>query len=294
MLDQRKCTVAVSVLVPTKNEERNIEACLASVAFAGECVVFDSHSTDRTVEIATAMGARVVARRFDYFSKHKNWALQHIDWRYEWVFILDADERVTADLERDIRQIVEKSGPLDGYYVARKNFFRGRWVRYGGMYPDWQLRLFRRGAALYEDRIVHEHMLVHGAVGHLSSDLVHDDDKGIERYIDRHNTYSSFEAVEAYRLLNGRLGESIDVDVYSQGPGRRRALKNFAYRWVPARWLFVFFYMYFWRMGIRDGRAGFVYCVLRMFYEFQVDVKLHELRDRQSPLYIKHKSLIER
>lgn len=147
------------------------------------------------------------------------------------------------------------------------------------MYPDWQLRLFQLGKARYEKRMVHEHMLLDGKAGHLKNPLTHHDDKGIERYIDRHNTYSSFEAFEAYKYNKARgASKTIEAKLGTSGPEHRRSLKHFAYRWVPFRPIFVFFWMYIFKLGILDGKIGFQYCILRAIYEFQIDLKVDELK----------------
>ena len=287
-------TAPVSVLVPTLNEARNLADCLAALAWAGEVVVFDSHSTDSTQQIASNWGARVVERTFSDFASHKNWALETIDFAHDWILIIDADERVTPGLEGEIRTVVARTGDRpgdrpggpDGYYLARKNIFAGRWIRHAAMYPDHNLRLFRRGRARYEPRIVHEHMICDSETGVLSEPLVHHDYKGIERYIDRHNTYSSLEAVATHIWLDGtrEAKDGLKADLFGNGPARRRAIKRFAYRYLPARPAFVFLWMYLFRLGFLDGRIGLRYCLLRFFYELQVDLKLEELRDPASPI----------
>ena len=136
----------VSVLICTKNEARNLPGCLESVAWAGDVVVFDSFSDDDTVKIAGQSGARVVQRQFDNFSAHKNWALDHVDFAHEWVLIVDADERVSPALAREITAAVARPGEICGYYLARQNYFCGTWIRHGGWYPDYNLRLLEAGA----------------------------------------------------------------------------------------------------------------------------------------------------
>ncbi|TGO02311.1 hypothetical protein PN36_27220 [Candidatus Thiomargarita nelsonii] len=283
----------LSVLIPTKNEERNIVDCLKSVSWADEIFVFDSYSSDKTVEIVREKGAKVVQREFDNFSTHKNWAIDHIDFKNEWILILDADERLTEALSKEIKLICQKtSSELKGYYIGRQIWFAGTWVRHGGWYPDWQLRLFKRGYAHYESRIVHEHMLVEGPVGFLKNHLVHDDYKGIERYFERHNTYSSMEAVEIYKTLIKQKKSTDDKlmpTLFTRGPEQRRFLKNLAYRYLPARPLFKFVWMYFIKLGFLDGRIGFRFALLKAFYEYQISLKLEELNDPESPLYKKYK-----
>lgn len=277
--------VAVSVIIPTKNEERNIAACLDGVAWAAEVIVFDSLSTDATLDIAKSKGAKIVQRQFDNFSDHKNWAIDNIDFENHWILIVDADERVTPPLAEEIRHVVEHLSEHTGYYIARKNLFSGRWIKHAGMYPDWQLRLFQAGKARYEKRLVHEHMLLDGSAGHLKTPFTHYDDKGIERYIDRHNVYSTLEAVEVYKFLNTPpVPGKISSDASTRGPGRRRRLKQLAYRWLPFRPAFVFLWMYFVKLGFLEGRIGFQYCVLRAVYEFQINLKLDELRRDGSAL----------
>jgi len=277
MADNNK--VPVSVLIPTRNEERNIVACIDGVDWADEVVVFDSLSDDTTVEIATGKGATVIQREFDNFADHKNWALENVSFAHDWILIVDADERVTPELASDIKAAIASAAPQAGYYIARKNIFSGRWIRRAGMYPDWQLRLFQSGKARYEQRIVHEHMILDGGAGYLKHPFIHHDDKGIERYIDRHNTYSSFEAFEAYKYQQQTEdSQTIASKVGEKGPEHRRSLKQFAYRYLPFRPLFVFFWMYIFRLGILDGKIGFRYCVLRAIYEFQIDLKLDELK----------------
>ncbi|MDX8410707.1 MAG: glycosyltransferase family 2 protein [Mariprofundaceae bacterium] len=286
--------VLLSVLIPTKDEERNIAACIDSVSFAGEIIVFDSLSTDYTLEIAGAKGARIMQRKFDVFSTHKNWALDNIGFDNEWILILDADERVSPELREEIISLINAPPLLNGYYVARKNMFSGKWIRHCGMYPDWQLRLLRRGKARYEDRIVHEHMILEGKAGFLNEPLFHHDYKGMNRYFDRHNHYSDLEAIEIYRELAGSTSPPTSGDVFIKGPHRRRALKNFAYHWLPMRPFFVFCYMYFLRFGFLDGRIGFRYCLLRAIYEYQISLKLLELRDPDSPISAQYGKYLNR
>lgn len=282
----------LSVLIPTKNEERNLEECIASVAWADEIIVYDSHSTDDTIAIAEKAGAKIVKRVFDTFAVHKNWALDNVEFRNPWVLLLDADERVTDMLAEEIKQAVKtQDGPV-GYHIARKTVFCGTWMRHSGVYPDYNLRLIQAGHGRYEDRIVHEHMIVDGPAGYLKDHLLHDDDKGIERFFDRHNHYTSLEAVEIMRERLNSGGEKLGGNFFERGPQRRRALKNFAQRYLPFRPMFLFFYMYILKAGFLDGRMGLRYCLLKMFFEYQIVLKVKEMRDPNSPLYQKHKDLL--
>lgn len=279
----------VSVLIPTKDEERNIPDCIKSVSWVGEIFVYDSMSSDRTVEIAERSGANVMQRSFDNFADHKNWALDNLPFKFDWVLILDADEHVTPELREEIDHAI-RADSIAGYYIPRKNLFMGKWIRHGGWFPDYQLRLFRRGKARYENRIVHEHMVIDGQTGYLQHPLIHQDFKGLERYFDRHNSYSSLEAVEAFKILNGtKASVQIDKGLKNAGPERRRVLKEFGYRFVPCRSLAKFLWMYVIKRGFLDGRMGFRYCLLHAMYEYQISLKIEELKDSNSPMRQKYK-----
>lgn len=277
--------IPLSVLIPTRNEERLLPACLESVAWADEIVVFDSHSTDRTPEIARSAGAQVVQREFDSFARHKNWALDNVPFRHRWVLLLDADERVTPELAAEIRAAVAQTDGPAGYYMARKLVFCGKWIRHGGVWPDYNLRLLQRGRGRYEDRLVHEHIILDGEAGFLASPLLHDDDKGLERYIDRHNHYTSLEAVEVLRTRLGLAGRQLKGNLRARGPQRRRALKQIGQRWLPFRPLFVFLYMYVLKAGFLDGRIGLRYFLLKAFFDYVTELKTAELQDPGSPLH---------
>lgn len=285
--------VPVSVLIPTKDEERNLPSTLDALHWADEIVVFDSFSSDRTVALARERGCAVFQREFDNFSDHKNWALDNIPFRNAWILILDADEKVSPELAREIGAICADAGSCDGYYIPRQIWVDGVWLKYAGKYPDYQLRLFRRGRARYERRIVHEHMLVDGPVGYLKNPLVHVDDKGVHRYIDRHNRYAEMEAVEAFIATRLSAREAA-LPVAERGPVQhRRRLKTFAYRHLPLRPLLVFLYTYVLKGGFLMGRAGLKSCALRMFYEYMVDLYLAELADPASPTALKYADYIE-
>ena len=269
----------ISVIIPTRNEERNLQQTLETVTgWADQIFVFDSYSDDRTLEIARGFDVSVVERAFDNFAAHKNWALDNLPLRNEWVLFLDADERLTPALRSEIGETIARTGEPNGYYIARKNYFMHRWIRHAGMYPDWQLRLFRHRAGRYEDRMVHEHVLVTGGSAFLKEPLEHDDCKGLERWFDRHNRYTSMEAAEIYRMLEGDRAGRISGSFFSAGPERTRVIKEFAYRYLPCRALFVFTWMYIVRGGFLDGRVGLRYCLLKALVDYQTSLKLIELK----------------
>ncbi|MFN7623475.1 MAG: glycosyltransferase family 2 protein, partial [Acidobacteriota bacterium] len=195
--------IPLSVIVPVKNEELNLSACLASVSFADEIWVVDSGSTDGTGAIARQAGAEVV--QFAYaggFPRKKNWALANLPFKNEWILLIDADERVTPELEAEIRDVIATERGVDGYYINRKLIFLGRWIRHCGWSPSWNLRLFKHRLGRYErletdavenagDVEVHEHVVLDGRAEYLRHDLLHEDFKSVYHFIERHNRYSN-------------------------------------------------------------------------------------------------------
>ncbi|HEY0821228.1 MAG TPA: glycosyltransferase family 2 protein, partial [Rhizobacter sp.] len=195
--------IALSVIVITRNEGRNIAACLRSVAFADEWIVVDSASTDGTPEIARGLGARVVTTTdWPGFGRQKNRALDAAQGR--WVLSIDADERVTPELAERIRAVVAQDGPAAGYELSRISRFCGQWMRHGDWYPDRVLRLFRRGAARFTDDLVHERLEVQGSIDRLRGDLLHDTMPSLDDALDKMNRYSSGRALD--RVRAGKRG----------------------------------------------------------------------------------------
>ena len=275
----------ISILIPAKNECANLRDCLASCSFAAEVVVVDSGSTDGTREIAAEFGAQVVDFKWDgKFPKKKNWALAHIPWRHEWIFILDADERITPALADELRRVAA-APDCDGYYVNRRFWFLDGWLLHCGYYPSWNLRFFRHRLGRYEqfsgvsdtgsgDNEVHEHVILDGRIGRLRGELEHYAFPTVAIWVEKHNRYSNWEA----RLLNSSSGrEAATTATIDPVLARKRRLKNLASH-LPFRPALRFFYHYFVRAGFLDGYRGFVFCRLMAFYEFLSVTKANELR----------------
>jgi glycosyltransferase involved in cell wall biosynthesis len=282
-------SLPISVLIPAKNEQENLSACLASVARADQVFVVDSQSNDRTVEIAERYGAEVVQFHFNgRWPKKKNWSLENLPFRNDWVLIVDCDERITPELWDEIELAIQNS-EFNGYYLNRRVYFLGQWIRYGGKYPDWNLRLFRHAQGRYEnlhteeirntgDNEVHEHVLLDGKVGYLQNDMLHIDFRDIFHWLERHNRYSNWEARVYYNLLTG-MGESgtIGANLLGDAVQRKRFLKKIWVR-LPFKPLLRFLLCYVIRLGFLDGKAGYIYARLLSQYEYQIGVKLHELQ----------------
>jgi glycosyltransferase involved in cell wall biosynthesis len=282
--------IPVSVLIPAKNEEANLPACLASVARADEVFVVDSQSDDRSVAIAESYGANVVQFHFNgRWPKKKNWALENLPFRNEWVLIVDCDERIPPELWDEIAAAIQQSD-CNGYYLNRKVFFLGQWIRFGGKYPDWNMRLFKHQQGRYEnlntedirntgDNEVHEHVVLPGPVGYLKADMLHIDFRDMYHWLARHNRYSNWEAQVYLNILNGTADSgTIGANLFGDDVQRKRFLKKIWVR-LPLKPLLRFVLVYFIRLGFLDGKAGYIYARLLSQYEFQIGVKLSELRD---------------
>jgi glycosyltransferase involved in cell wall biosynthesis len=279
----------LSVLIPTRNERANIRACVESARFAEEIVVVDSGSTDGTADEARAAGATVIDFRWDgAYPKKKNWALANVPWSHEWVFVLDADERVPPALAEELGRAVSTGG-ADGYYVNRRFWFMGGWLRHCGYHPSWNLRLFRHRLGRYEqpeggadtrsgDNEVHEHLVLDGRAGTLRRELDHYAYRDIDAWVEKHNRYSNWEALLPAQPAE-RRGRSAPPGA---ALARKRRLKAFASR-LPFRPSLRFAYHYVLRAGFLDGYRGYVFCRLMGFYEFLSVAKAAERR-RGPPL----------
>lgn len=271
----------ISILILTLNEETNIGACLDSLAGFDDIVVFDSLSKDRTREIALAKGARVVERPFDNWAAHQNWAMDNIAFRNPWVFYLDADERMTPALRSEIEAIAADTSRAEvAYYCGRKNFFLGKWIRHA-MPPGMIMRFFRPGRIRFE-RLVNPVPVIDGPHGYLRNYFEHYNfSKGLTEWLDKHNKYSLFEAIEGMKLREKPVG--FGAIVSGDAFARRRALKELSFR-LPLRPLIKFLWMYVLKRGFLDGRAGYTYCKLQAMYEYMIVIKMRELARRERGL----------
>jgi len=282
----------VSVIVPTKNEGANIRRCLEHLQWADQVFVVDSQSTDDTVEASEELGATVV--QFHYkggFPKKRNWALENLPLRNEWVLLVDADEVVSPELRDEIARKVADPD-CDGYFINFRYMFLGSWIRHCGYYPVWVLRLIRHRLGRYEqlpeppqwrdyDCEVHEHIMLDGKTGYLENDMEHYAYPTISDWVRKHNVYSNWEAVLYDRFVSGGDEEQVQSErsIGAKQQIKRRLKK--VYLRLPFRFVFRFIYAYFIRLGFLDGMRGFMFCGLLTFYDFLSWVKVYERRVTQ-------------
>jgi len=266
----------ISVLILTRNEEQDIRGCLDSVAWSDDVHVLDSYSSDATVEIARAKGAVVSQRKFDNWSAHQNWALANIPFRNDWVFYLDADERVTPELAANIRKAVSNPGDKVAFRIRRRDFWGDRWLKHVQA-SSYYLRLFRPEKMRYE-RLVNPVSVPLGPVGDVDGFLDHYPfSKGMTHWLSRHNSYSSLEAEQILKNRVTNHSFSLVQALFAKDVNTRRFhQKEFFYR-VPARPLLKFLLLYVGKRGFLDGSAGFRYAVLQSIYEYMIVLKTKEL-----------------
>lgn len=276
--------VPLAVIILTRNEEENLPHALASVAgWAAEVWVVDSHSTDRTASVARAGGAQVVAREFTGYAAQRNWSLRSLPLGPEWALFLDADEALTSELKAELaRALGSPAAGVAGFEVKRRFIFLGRWLRHGGYYPVWLLRVVRHRVARCEERGVDEHLLVDGPTARLEGDLLHEDRRPLERWVDRHVRYAR---LAADALVAGTGGELPPRWRGSTQAGRTRWWYERVYRRLPTgvRALGYFFYRYVGLGGFLDGPEGFIYHSLQAFwYRLLIDAMVFDARRRHT------------
>ena len=240
-----------SVIVITKNEEDNLTRCLESVKWADEIIVVDSESIDATVEIAKNFGAKVFVKKWEGYGAQKNFAIDKTT--NDWILSIDADEEVSPELHEEIKKIIQNPGNYVAFKTPRKLIFQGKFLRRGGCYPNYQIRLFHKDKAKFNLDFVHEKLVVNGRIGLLKGSLLHYSYNDLSDYFDRFNRYTTLDAQKRF----------------SKG-------KKF-YFWYYIQPLLRFFNMYFLRLGFLDGSRGLIWAILSSFYNFAKFQKLKEL-----------------
>lgn len=277
--------MSISVLIMTLNEERNLPICLESLSWCDDIVILDSFSSDRTVEIAKAAGARVYQRAYDTEDRQRMYGIKQIKFKYNWVYTPDADEVTPPDLRDEMLAIANDPSRREAYFLVRyKNMFMGRWIKHSSLYPTWMTRFVRPDRVIFE-REVHSKCISSDPCGFLQSHYIHYSfNNGLKAWYDKHNVYSTVEARATLESLDGTRVEWLDI--FRRDPVKRRKnLKEMSMR-LPFRPQARFVYMYFLRGGFLDGGAGYHYCRLLAAYEYMIVIKVRELRRRQHGLSV--------
>ena len=279
----RTMSVPVTIIIHSLNEEVNIPFALDDVVgWADQVCVMDSDSTDQTQQLARARGAEVYSRPCtrEGLVEQRNWALENIPLRNEWVFILDADEQLDPLLKAEIEHLVRNDdGTKDGYWCRFKLIFMSQWIRRSSMYPSWSMRLFRHALVRYERRDVNSHPLVKpGREGYLQEHILNNDRRGFSNYLKRLDEFSTLEARAYDKRQRAVAQESLlRGELFGMPAQRRRYLKNLFIR-LPFRPLVIFVYLYFIRLGLLDGRPGFDYAFFKAVCEWAITVKHIEMK----------------
>lgn len=276
--------MSVSIFIQTLNEESNLPELLETVAWSDDIVVLDSLSNDGTEGIARAAGCRWYERKYDGRGPHQNWAMKNIEFKYPWVFYLDADERMTPELQSEITSIANDTTEMRvAFYCGRKNYFMGKWIKHA--FPPWNIMRFFKPQYVTFARLSNPTVEIDGEHGYLKEMFIHYNfSKGFHEWFERHNRYSTFEAIETVKAiknqkLNIRKLFSFDKSI------RRMEQKNLSLR-LPLRAIFKFSYLYFYKCGFLDGRPGLTYCMMQMIYEYLIVLKVKELKRKEKGLLL--------
>jgi glycosyltransferase involved in cell wall biosynthesis len=279
-----KTVVPVSFLMLTLNEEINLPHSLASIAdLTDDIVVVDSYSSDKTVDIAQRFGARVLQNKFENHAKQWLWGFHNAGLKYDWVFMYDPDHRLTPELQTELRDLFEREVEqgINGFYVKRRNVFRGKWIRHGGYYPVHMLKLVRRNKVQFDEHEFDYRAYVPPPTAQLKNDIIEENlkENDITFWIDKHNRFAVRQAEE--EIFRTQHPESWTTKATLFGNHDQRTL------WLKQRWYkmplfvrpFVYFtYRYIFRLGFLDGKTGFMFHFLQAFwYRLVVDIKLEQL-----------------
>ena len=252
----------ITVLLPTYNCANVVRRTLETVTWADEILVVDSYSMDDTLDMCREYGARILQHEYINSAKQKNWAVPQC--KYEWVFQIDSDEMLESGAQEEILEAISTAPTeVDAFRIARKNHVLGYWMRFGGIYPDWEIRLFRRDKGRWFDREVHSNVRVPGKLGTLKSHILHYGMPNISKQLCNLDRYTRYEADEF----------------------RKHSRKFHVFYLLLRPWV-VFVYRYFWKQGFRDGMRGFIVCAYLAIYSFFSWAKLWEMKElglEQSP-----------
>ena len=274
----------LTIIILTFNEARNIKACLDSVhGIAEHVLVVDSGSTDGTLDLLSACNVRVLSHPFDNYSKQRNWAQENNPFQTEWVFHLDAGERVSNELREWLQNTFNSESDYDGFMFCRRMMFMGKWIKHGGLYPTYHTRLFRSCKGKCEAKAYDQHFVVDGKVCVVDK-TVHIVDyvaKDLKSFIAGHTRWAVIEATELL-LLAGHSG-NVEARLQGNPIEQRRWLKNNVFQKTPLflRSFLYFNYRYFFRLGFLDGRVGLICHLLQGFgFRFLIDSMIYEIKNK--------------
>jgi len=278
-----KNKLPITAIIMTYNEERNLQACLESVKdYIDDIIIVDSFSNDKTEDIAREYTDKFYQNKWINYSKQYLWGIANTDIKNEWILRLDADERWTKEGFDELRKIIEDDS-VDGVYVKMKIFFMGRFIKYGAFYPNYFLRVYKRSKGAMEDRWMDEHIKVDGVVVHSNIDVIesnYDRQENISLWTDKHNGYSTREAVE-FIIAKHKIHEVDTVaNLFGNKTERKRWMKENIYFNTPLfmRPFMYFIYRYLFKLGFLDGKEGFIFHTLHAFwYRFLVDAKVYQI-----------------
>ena len=284
---KKDMALPISVIILTYNEEKNIEDCLKSIhGWVKDIFIVDSFSTDKTLEIAQKYTDKVYQNPFMTQAKQFNWALETLQMESEWIMRLDADEYVMPELKSElIHNLPSLDDSISGLFMKRRVYFMGRWIKHGGYYPTWLLRLWRNGKGVCEERWMDEHIkITHGQTDFLNNDIIDYNKKNLHWWIGKHNAYATREAIDIMNLrYNFMSQDNISAELFGTQDQRKRWLKENLYAKMPlfVRPFIYFMYRYFFKLGFLDGKEGLVWHFLQGFwYRFLVDAKIYEVQKK--------------
>lgn len=272
----------LSVVIPSFNVAGIIKKCIQSVSWADEILVVDSFSTDKTREIAESLNATVLTHEYIYSARQKNWAIPRAS--HEWILLLDTDEVVTPELAEEIMHLMENDEieNFDGFSIARKEYFLGKWMRWGGRYPLYNIRLFRKNCR-YEDRDVHAHIILpKNRTLVLRNDILHFSNPSLEHFLKKFNRYTTYQANYMKKQMDGRKKVSLKK-LFSHTSYLKSVIKDYWF-FIPFAPAARFFYMYLFRFGFLDGRYGFMLAVLYGFHDYVSKTKYYQLRGKKAKI----------
>lgn len=275
----------ISVLILTHNEEKHIERCLDSLlSVVEEIFIVDSFSTDGTVEIAKKMGAKIVQNKWINYAKQFQFGLDNCPIKTKWIMRMDADEFLLPELQKEINSKLDNlEEEVNGIYIKRRMYFNGKWIRYGGKYPEWLLRIWRTNHGVIEERWMDEHVVLkEGKTIKFENDLVDENLNDLTWWTDKHNKYSNREMIDTILTKHKLISEKqVESTIFGNQEEVKRFFKGLYLR-VPlfVRPFMYFIWRYFFRLGFLDGKQGLIWHFLQGFwYRFLVDAKIFELNN---------------